>query len=802
MLTFKVGACATPASGTAMAEYYLSATLKADPAVAAAAYYYAGAETEQHSTAASHGATRHIAEGGTVALLRRDISPELAARLGIAAPDRPLTQDQIANLLNAQRLDGNAIEARKKHSATRSVAEVFGLDPRDPPTAEAIRNVLAGKRADGGLPQSTSGSALPSAIVEGARKRFKAALDIPAHREATTKELAHLANGELATGRFIDMADYRRQIHATRPPVGFVDLTFSADKSLSVAWALAPTEPERAALLDIHQRAVADAMSYAETKLGFARKGQGGADGLEPGALGWISFQHYTARPAVDIERHDKEGRAYTDIREVPLQTADPQLHTHVTVFNSVLTESGRVGAIDLDLLAGRVKELGAVYQAYVAAGARRLGIETVLDETTGAARLADVPQSVRKLFSKRVAEAEQTAREFAAGKGVNWDAITGEQKVALLKAGAAGTRQAKETATGVEQKSDFAVWREQAAAASYRHRSVLRPDAIAPLPAAEQRHETAYLAALPMLNEELTRRAVLDGQQLREIAARSFIVAGIGARPDDDINAVNKAFRERGVLQDGQRVPLLWAKSVSVRGKERWNVTTALHADQERELIRLAKTAAADLSAALPATLIERAANAFLERHPAIDPAAAQWQAQRAMMTQLATGGRLGIAIGVAGAGKSTALAPLVDAWKEEGRNVFGITLAWRQAGDLGAAGIEERAAVAAFIKRVEGGQYALDRNSVDRRRRSRATRHAPAPRAITGPGKDRRADRHGRRSQAMPVDRSRTRHRSFAQRPWRERHSSNPDLDPPEDRARARNHQPVPRRQSRRSA
>jgi tetratricopeptide (TPR) repeat protein len=74
-----------------------------------------------------------------------------------------------------------------------------------------------------------------------------------------------------------------------------------------------------------------------------------------------------------------------------------------------------------------------------------------------------------------------------------------------------------------------------------------------------------------------------------------------------------------------------------------------------------------------------------------AYDPAAAQWQAQRAMMTQLATGGRLGIAIGVAGAGKSTALAPLVDAWKEEGRNVFGITLAWRQAGDLGAAGIED---------------------------------------------------------------------------------------------------------------
>ena len=137
--------------------------------------------------------------------------------------------------------------------------------------------------------------------------------------------------------------------------------------------------------------------------------------------------------------------------------------------------------------------------------------------------------------------------------------------------------------------------------------------------------------------------------------------------------------------------------------------MTTALHIDQERELIHLARTASLDLSAALPAARIDRAAHTFLERNPAIDPAAGQWRAQRAMMTQLATGGRLGVAIGVAGAGKSTALAPLVDAWKADGRAVFGITLAWRQAADLKSAGIAERASVAAFLKRVEIGQYVL---------------------------------------------------------------------------------------------
>jgi hypothetical protein len=519
----------------------------------------------------------------------------------------------------------------------------------------------------------------------------------------------------MATGRLIDAADYRRRIHATRPPVGFVDMTFSADKSLSVAWALAPNAAERAALLEIHRQAVADTMAYAETQLGFASNRAAGLYAVEPGTLGWISFQHYTARPAVDIGRRDKQGRPYTDIREVPLQTADPQLHTHVTVFNSVLTDSGRVGAVDLDRLAGRVKELGAVYHANVAARARELGIKTVLDQRTGAARLADIPASVRDVFSKRTVEAQQAARDFAQRKGIDWDAMTGEQKVALLKAGAAETRQAKtETAEGLEQKSDFTVWHEQAAGASYRHRSVLRPDRATPAPAAEQRHEAAYRAALPLLEGELGRRAVLDGQELREIAARALIVAGIGDRPGEDIDAVIKGFGERGVVQDGQRVALLWGRGAPLRGKERWSVTTALHIDQERELIRLARIASLDSSAALPAATVDRAAAAFLARNPAIDPAAGQWQAQRAMMTQLAAGGRLGVAIGVAGAGKSTALAPLVEAWKADKREVFGITLAWRQAADLKSAGIAERASVAAFLKRVETGRYVLDRNSV----------------------------------------------------------------------------------------
>src|SRR5487761_1877387 len=165
MMTYRVGACATPSAGRAMAEYYLAGTLKTEPS--RAAEYYSGAEAREDRAAEFwRGAVRegHLAVGGSVAELRPDLAPALAARLGIADPKRPLTQAGIANLLNATRLDGSAIMGRKKHSATRSVAELFGLDPKQPPSPEAIGNVLAGKRVDGGVPQSAAGKALPGDI--------------------------------------------------------------------------------------------------------------------------------------------------------------------------------------------------------------------------------------------------------------------------------------------------------------------------------------------------------------------------------------------------------------------------------------------------------------------------------------------------------------------------------------------------------------------------------------------------------------------------------------------------------------
>jgi energy-coupling factor transporter ATP-binding protein EcfA2 len=82
----------------------------------------------------------------------------------------------------------------------------------------------------------------------------------------------------------------------------------------------------------------------------------------------------------------------------------------------------------------------------------------------------------------------------------------------------------------------------------------------------------------------------------------------------------------------------------------------------------------------------------------------------------KLGTGGRIGLAIGVAGSGKSTLLKLLVRAWQDDGRAVHGIALAWRQSDDLAEAGIPaaDTRAVAAFLRGLERGNIRLDRKSV----------------------------------------------------------------------------------------
>ncbi len=630
---------------------------------------------------------------------RRDMNPMLARRLGIE-PQRGLKPDEVACLLNGQRADGGVIEGRVQRASSLPLAQIFDLDAAQMPTREELARMLAGRKVNG--------EALPAEEAERAVRRLLSGLGVK-DKTLTTEQRAHILAGRDAEGRDVEARQYRTILEAAKMRIGYIDLTFSAPKSLSIAWAFAPTKAERAMLHQAHRDAIDNVMAAIEQEIGRASIGDAAKRGYEAGSIGWVSFDHYAARPTVEVVREDEQGQPVTELHTLTgtqgRAPGDMQMHTHVAVFNVVETPSGRVGSINLALLEGRIHEWGALYQAYLANHLRAHGVEVELDARTEMAKLSAVPDSVVALFSKRTTGGTEAARTYARSLGLDWETLSPARKIALLKAGVQNPREAKS-----DDVSDLAAWRATVKRLGYEHPSVLRPDGVMPLPSREQRLETAFQAALPLLGRQFDRRAVIDGADARIAAAKGLIAAGIGEAVD--VDAITQAFRERGVQRRGEGAALIWGRVPGRQGRDRVAVTTTLEVREEQRLIETARVGARDHSAALSRKAIAAAVASF----PEIDFTSAHGRAQRRIIDQLGAGGRVGLAIGVAGSGKSTLLKPLVRAWQADGRIVHGIALAWRQSDDLAEAGIapENNRAVAAFLRDLERGKLVLGRKSV----------------------------------------------------------------------------------------
>lgn len=624
-------------------------------------------------------------------------------------PACTLTVTELAHLMDNRTAQGNTIDGKKTHRAHRSVAATFGLDERALPTVEAIRHVLGGKRADGAAPVDEQGKAIAEPAIQSAIRKFRTAMGVPATRETTDAEIQNVADGRINVG------EYRKHINATAPPVGYVDIVWSADKTVSSAWSLSPTEAEAEIIRSWVREASAFQMAYLETQIAVARSGAGGSGPTEPAHMAWVSTEHVDARPTVDIVRRDAEGQEFTQSADVPSPRFDPQLHVHNPVFASILTDSGRVSSLNLDLLEGEVKVAGAIGHAKLATLARQHGTRVILGPH-GEARLADVPDWLRQFHSRRTVEGTEAAKAYAAEQGQDWDRLTPEQQVKLLDRGTASKRRDKDQPSELgPSEIDRTQWINEAKAAGYSHRSVLRPDEIAPDLTLEQRVAVAREASLPLLDKALQGRAVIGLSDMREIAARGLIASGVGPDPEADIQAVIKTYREQGVLLHGAPTNLIEMTAHGERGRVERTITTGTTVALEETLIAEVRKAAVDRSAALSSASIAQAAERFLAKHPDIDRDGAQWKAQREMIERIGTGARVSLSIGVAGSGKtSSVMAVLIDAWQAEGRVVYGMTVPWKSSAALRDAGVDQALAIDAFLKRVETGKIKLDSNAV----------------------------------------------------------------------------------------
>jgi conjugative relaxase-like TrwC/TraI family protein len=468
-----------------------------------------------------------------------------------------------------------------------------------------------------------------------------------------------------------------------------------------VAWAFAP-DNERAMIYQAHIEAAREAVAYIATQVGQARFGDHDRD-FERGHIAWLEFTHHTARQTM-FDVVDGE----VVLRDSGV-AGDPDLHTHFLIPNAVFCDSGRVGSLDTASIRGFLFEADAYYHARLTANLREAGFATHLDDKTGAVRITAIPEDVRTLFSKRTQAGEMLARQETKARGESWDDLTTDQREARMKAAVQSRDQKKRG--GKDDVANFEDWRRQAKEYAKWEPTTFLGASLGSDLTDEQRIRLAYSTALPVLDAKLQERAVLPHFDARVAAARGLIAAGGGTLSDMD--SVTRIMREEGVTQYNESTALIWGKETG----NRWmSLTTALHERDENEFIALARRAAADRSTALSPYQVRRGVVLARRADPKLTFEKAHGRAQRAAIERLGTGGKFGVVVAAAGAGKTTSLKPLVAAWREQGRTIYGASLAWRQADDLKDAGIDRRnvKAFSIFIQSVAAGSIKLDRKSV----------------------------------------------------------------------------------------
>ncbi len=298
------------------------------------------------------------------------------------------------------------------------------------------------------------------------------------------------------------------------------DLTFSAPKSVSLAWANA--DPTLAQAIErAHAQAVEKALEFVQEKAAITRRGQDGLR-LERGGLCIANFQHGTSREL------------------------DPQLHTHSFVINAASRQDGTTGTLDGKPMMEWKMATGALYRAELAAQMQRLGF--AVEKDADSFRLSAVGKDAEREFSKRSAQ----IREYMAEHGMS----TYKQ----AKSAALATRKAKDHSADPEALREQ--WREAGKEFGLDRIERLqevqrleRPEVVAILDQAHQnksvsREQDLYTSAFQ------AAQGVGDAAQAREHAAETLAAAvhlGAGKDGKDRYSTPEIVTAERRIIEVAQ---------------------------------------------------------------------------------------------------------------------------------------------------------------------------------------------------------------------------------------------------------
>ncbi|HEY1690186.1 MAG TPA: MobF family relaxase [Solirubrobacteraceae bacterium] len=409
---------------------------------------------------------------------------------------------------------------------------------------------------------------------------------------------------------------------------GGIDVTFSAPKSVSTAWALG--DPwQREQIEAAHARAVEQTVDYMREQVPVVRRRYSGQVVEEPAKdLIATEYRHTTARGVSGA------------------QAPDPQLHSHV-VITAAVHEDERIVAVASRPIFRSAREVGAFYRSALAHELAGQGYE--IAQATGKDgryfEITGVPRELCEAFSGRSREVGRAAERFRARHGRAPE--RGELRDLALE-----NRRAKTLTT----RSDLErVWAETGRRCGFGPEEALQllggPGRTRPERPAEDRIEAR-------LTEH---NAVFRVQELRAVALEQ--TAGELA-PAEALGVTRSMVRDRRVLTlEGGRMTTL-----DVRAREQ-----AI----ERRAATLARPAGRDAGRAAR----ERAVREVAERIGGpLSP-----EQHRAL--GIVTGPeRAAVLVGPAGTGKGVVIDAAARAERHAGRQTIGVAVSGSTAERLGA--------------------------------------------------------------------------------------------------------------------
>ncbi len=480
-------------------------------------------------------------------------------------------------------------------------------------------------------------------VARGVEEYYTGAKEAPGQWVGSAASQLGLA-GEVDAeelGRVLEHVDpktgtYRLTGSRSVPVVAGFDATFNAPKSVSLLFALGDPEVSNE-VRNAHDASQAAALAVLESAACRVRRGQGGQTVLDGDGFVAAAFRHRTSR------------------------AGDPHLHTHVVIANLGHSPSDdRWTALDARPVYSWLSSVGHLYEAQLRWELTcRLGVAWG-PVSKGIADVAGIDRDVLREFSTRRRQIEAHLEEH------------GQHGAKAAQVAAYATRTAKDTMLDAEGLVPS--WRRRAAGLGFNDRSLehVLDQATLIEPPAPDSPEADRMYRWLASPEGLTLQASTFGE--REVIKAVCNALPNGGRVDAVLDLVD------GFLSSGHVLALVHDRGAATIRRHDGTVIAAKTAEQRwttHEMLEIEL-------AVIDSGLFRQATGCGVARpdsvETAVDARGTLSAEQDRMVRQVCSSGDgIEVVEGVAGSGKTFALAAAREAWEASEYRVIGCSLAAR---------------------------------------------------------------------------------------------------------------------------